>query len=63
MTTTTTTFAEVSKDSHVATVTMRASGKAPRMGGAFWSEMPALFASLDADDVDSPRRAFDLGQL
>lgn len=45
------TFAEVSTQDHVATVTMRASGKAPRMGGSFWSEMPALFARLDKDDA------------
>jgi enoyl-CoA hydratase len=44
------TFATLTVESHVATVTMRASGKAPRMGGSFWSEMPALFAKLDRDD-------------
>jgi len=33
---------------HVATVVLRAAGKASRMGPAFWSEMPAAFAWLDA---------------
>lgn len=45
------TFAQVTTEDHVATVTMRASGKAPRMGGAFWREMPDLFASLDDDEA------------
>lgn len=37
---------------HVATVTLVASGRANRMGPAFWSEMPEAFAWLDAaDDV------------
>jgi enoyl-CoA hydratase len=33
---------------HVATVTLRAVGKASRMGPAFWSEMPEAFAWLDS---------------
>lgn len=43
-------FAHVTIEGHVATVTMRASGKAPRMGAAFWREMPELFAKLDKND-------------
>jgi enoyl-CoA hydratase len=43
-------FADVRTEGGVATVTMRASGKAPRMGAAFWREMPDLFAGLDADE-------------
>jgi enoyl-CoA hydratase len=38
----------ISLDDHVATVALRASGKANRMGPAFWSEMPTAFAWLDA---------------
>ena len=38
----------ISLDDHVATVALRAAGKANRMGPAFWSEMPAAFAWLDA---------------
>jgi len=34
---------------HVATVTLRATGKASRMGPAFWKEMPDAFAWLDAE--------------
>jgi len=44
------TFADVTVDRHVATVTMRKTGKAPRMGASFWAEMPALFARLERDD-------------
>jgi enoyl-CoA hydratase len=44
-------FAEVKTIDHVATVTLRATGKAPRMGGEFWKGMPELFAKLDADDA------------
>jgi enoyl-CoA hydratase len=40
-------FAQVVLQDHVATITMRASGKAPRMGAAFWREMPELFGKLD----------------
>lgn len=40
-------FADVAIQDHVATITMRTSGKAPRMGAAFWREMPELFAKLD----------------
>jgi enoyl-CoA hydratase len=40
-------FAQVTVQDHVATVTMRASGAAPRMGAAFWREMPELFARID----------------
>ncbi|MDP3277409.1 MAG: crotonase/enoyl-CoA hydratase family protein [Deltaproteobacteria bacterium] len=36
---------------HIATVTMRATGKAPRMGPAYWREFPQVFAQLDADDT------------
>lgn len=43
-------WATVSIENHVAEVVMSATGKAPRMGPAFWQEMPALFASLDAND-------------
>ena len=43
-------WASVSIENHVAEVVMSATGKAPRMGPAFWQEMPALFASLDAND-------------
>ena len=39
----------LSVDAHVATVTLRASGKANRMGPAFWTEMPVAFAWLDAE--------------
>lgn len=39
----------LSVDAHVATVTLRASGKANRMGPAFWAEMPVAFAWLDAE--------------
>jgi enoyl-CoA hydratase len=39
----------VSLEDHVATVVLRAAGKANRMGPAFWSEMPAAFAWLDAE--------------
>jgi enoyl-CoA hydratase len=38
----------VSVVDHVATVVLRATGKANRMGPAFWSEMPQVFAWLDA---------------
>jgi enoyl-CoA hydratase len=38
----------VSIEGHVATVTLRATGKANRMGPAFWAEMPVAFAWLDA---------------
>jgi enoyl-CoA hydratase len=37
----------ISVEDHVATVVMRAAGKASRMGPAFWSEMPQAFAWLD----------------
>jgi enoyl-CoA hydratase len=39
---------QVSLEDHVATVVMRAAGKASRMGPAFWAEMPEAFAWLDA---------------
>ena len=38
----------IAVEDHVATVTMKAIGKASRMGPAFWSDMPAAFAWLDA---------------
>ncbi|MFN0253555.1 MAG: crotonase/enoyl-CoA hydratase family protein [Kofleriaceae bacterium] len=41
-------WATVTLDGHVAEVVLRATGKASRMGLAFWQEMPALFAALDA---------------
>lgn len=42
------TWATVTVSDQVADVVMRATGKASRMGPAFWQEMPALFAWLDA---------------
>jgi enoyl-CoA hydratase len=39
----------VSVQDHVATVVLAAVGKANRMGPAFWAEMPAAFAWLDAE--------------
>lgn len=46
------TWASVTVENHVADVVLRATGKASRMGPAFWTEMPALFAWLDsAPDV------------
>ena len=39
----------VTVEDHVATVVLRAVGKANRMGPAFWSEMPEAFAWLDAE--------------
>jgi len=36
-------------EDHVATVVLRATGKASRMGPAFWDEMPKAFAWLDAE--------------
>jgi len=38
----------VTVEDHVATVVLRAAGKANRMGPAFWAEMPEAFAWLDA---------------
>ncbi len=38
----------VTVENHVATVVLKAIGKANRMGPAFWSDMPAAFAWLDA---------------
>ncbi len=40
----------VTVSDHIADVILRAQGKASRMGPAFWAEMPALFAELDASD-------------
>jgi enoyl-CoA hydratase len=37
----------ISIENHVATVVLRAVGKANRMGPAFWTEMPDAFAWLD----------------
>src|ERR1700722_13050648 len=37
----------ISIEAHVATVVLRAAGKASRMVPAFWSEMPGAFAWLD----------------
>jgi enoyl-CoA hydratase len=39
----------ISVEDHVATVVLRAAGKANRMGPAFWSEMPRAFAWLDGE--------------
>jgi enoyl-CoA hydratase len=39
----------ITVEDHVATVVLRAAGKANRMGPAFWSEMPAAFAWLDGE--------------
>ncbi|MFW0149915.1 crotonase/enoyl-CoA hydratase family protein [Mycobacterium sp. smrl_JER01] len=39
----------VSLDGHVARVTLVGPGKGNAMGPAFWSEMPQVFADLDAD--------------
>ena len=39
----------ISIEDHVATVVLRAAGKASRMGPAFWREMPEAFAWLDAE--------------
>src|ERR1700739_3846173 len=36
-------------DGHVAQVTLVGPGKGNAMGPAFWSEMPDVFAQLDAD--------------
>lgn len=45
-------FCAVTIEAHVATVTLKATGKANRMGPEFWRGMPELFAWLDkADDV------------
>jgi len=38
----------ISVEDHIATVVLRAVGKANRMGPAFWADMPAAFAWLDA---------------
>jgi enoyl-CoA hydratase len=38
----------ISVEDHVATVVLKAIGKANRMGPAFWIDMPAAFAWLDA---------------
>ncbi len=39
----------IAVDDHVATVTLRATGKASRMGPDFWRETPEAFAWLDAE--------------
>ena len=39
----------VTIEDHVATVVLRAVGKANRMGPAFWAEMPQAFAWLDGE--------------
>jgi enoyl-CoA hydratase len=39
---------DVSIQQHVATVVLKATGKASRMGPAFWAEMPRAFDWLDA---------------
>lgn len=45
-----TSWATTTITDHVAQVSLRAQGKASRMGPAFWAEMPALFAALDASE-------------
>lgn len=40
----------VDVDRHIAQVTLIGPGKGNAMGPAFWSEMPEVFAALDADD-------------
>jgi enoyl-CoA hydratase len=40
----------VAVEGHVATVTLRATGKANRMGPDFWREMPEVFAWLDGEE-------------
>jgi enoyl-CoA hydratase/carnithine racemase len=42
-------WASVTVTDHIAEVVLRASGKASRMGPAFWAEMPALFEALDGE--------------
>jgi enoyl-CoA hydratase len=44
------TWATVTVSDQIAEVSLRAQGKASRMGPPFWNEMPALFAALDAND-------------
>jgi enoyl-CoA hydratase len=44
-------IAHVETHAHVSTVTLRATGKAHRMGPEFWRELPELFGALDADDA------------
>src|ERR1700754_3422520 len=39
----------VDVDEHVARVTLTGPGKGNAMGPAFWAELPAVFAALDAD--------------
>jgi enoyl-CoA hydratase len=39
----------VTVEHHVATVVMRATGKANRMGPSFWADLPAAFGWLDAE--------------
>jgi enoyl-CoA hydratase len=41
-------WATVTLEHHVATVTLKATGKGSRQGPAFWLESPALFGWLDA---------------
>lgn len=45
-----TSWATTTITDHIAEVSLRAQGKASRMGPAFWAEMPALFAALDASE-------------
>lgn len=50
MTTTDLTCATVSIASHVAEVTLTATGKGNRMGPDYWAQMPGLFHRLDEDE-------------
>lgn len=43
-------WATISVENHIADVVLTATGKASRMGPAFWNEMPALFQWLDANE-------------
>lgn len=45
-----TTSLELSRQGHVATVTLIGPGKGNAMGPQFWEEMPRVFETLDADD-------------
>jgi enoyl-CoA hydratase len=40
----------VAVSDHIAEVTMRATGKAPRMGPSFWNEFSQVFRAIDADE-------------
>ncbi len=44
-------FADLEIAGHVAIVTLKATGKAPRMGAEFWRDMPSFFGELDRNDT------------